>query len=354
MSLLQIVAGPPSPLLYATFDVMRALTQVVAGDHKVIVANSLESLANDFPSDRASGSPRTPVVLLTDFPDRQLLDLYRSANVAMIVCASSFLSVSLHGVLDRGMSGIDAARFASTALVRMEALTRKPLLRALVLRDGRRNIADVIREAAELQGLEDIEVAVREAVRHLGYENTPGALLSQHMNRCSQRNTDDRDFGEIAPLERELLEGLAPEYDGLCLDGAEAIEWPPFALVRTEVEAPLSLDPMDLTGPARFVCYGPYFALPEGGWRAELSLEIHDCLSDNDLRIEAFAGRVLAAASARLPAHGVFDLELDFKMTDPTTPFEIRIQLMTGAIEGAVLLRRICFIRQEALERAGA
>jgi len=49
MSLLISIVGTPSPTLYATLNVVRALTQTAIGEHVVVVANSLEALRENLP-----------------------------------------------------------------------------------------------------------------------------------------------------------------------------------------------------------------------------------------------------------------------------------------------------------------
>ncbi len=120
----------------------------------------------------------------------------------------------------------------------------------------------------------------------------------------------------------------------------EKVEWPPFALMRPDFPDRLTVGPIDLTGPARFIYYGPYFALPGGRWVAELVIEVSDCFSDNQIAIDVVSGGVLAAVKAKLPARGIYSCELAFDIRAPSNPIEIRLQLLTGAIEGVLMLRQ--------------
>ena len=47
------------------------------------------------------------------------------------------------------------------------------------------------------------------------------------------------------------------------------------------------------------------------------------------------------AIKAKLPAQGVYGCELAFDIRAPSNPVEIRLQLLTGAIEGMLILRSI-------------
>ena len=154
-----------------------------------------------------------------------------------------------------------------------------------------------------------------------------------------------------SPLENELITSLAPHYDvvahGRRLD---KLEWPVYALLRPEFPDRLTIGPIDLTGPARHVYFGPYFALPAGVWSAHVSLEVQDCLSENRIGIDVFASKVLSVVHADLPPRGVYGCEVRFEIEDPSKPVEIRVQLLTGAIEGVILLRKIELHRLSSLD----
>jgi hypothetical protein len=154
-----------------------------------------------------------------------------------------------------------------------------------------------------------------------------------------------------SPLETELIDFLAPQYDGVAQGRRlEQLEWPVYALLRPEFPDRLTIGPIDLTGPARYIYYGPYFALPAGAWSAEIALEVQDCYSDNQVGIDITAGKVLAMIKAALPPTGVYGCQIQFEIEDPSKPVEIRMQLLTGAIEGVIQLHRIAIHRVNSLD----
>ncbi|MGO9418194.1 hypothetical protein [Roseiarcus sp.] len=53
------------------------------------------------------------------------------------------------------------------------------------------------------------------------------------------------------------------------------------------------------------------------------------------------AGSVLAILKAKLPPQGVYGCEIEFEIRNPSDPVEIRLQLLTGAIEGLLMLRSV-------------
>ncbi len=122
--------------------------------------------------------------------------------------------------------------------------------------------------------------------------------------------------------------------------------------MRPDFPDRLTIGPIDLTGPARFIHYGPYFALPRGRWRADLVFEVSGCLSDNQIAIDVVSGTVLSVIKMKLPPQGVYGCEIPFEIRVASNPVEIRLQLLTGAIEGFLALRSLNLSRVALSEGA--
>jgi hypothetical protein len=103
-------------------------------------------------------------------------------------------------------------------------------------------------------------------------------------------------------------------------------------------------------GRARFLSYGPYFHLPVGLWAVEVIVEVHDCYSNNRIGFDVHAASILAARTTTLPGSGVFACDMKFRVADSSLPIEVRLQLLTGAIEGRLLLRGAHVRRVDELE----
>ena len=156
------------------------------------------------------------------------------------------------------------------------------------------------------------------------------------------------------PLENELIDCLGPHYAPIARGRRlESLEWPPFALLRPDFPDRLTIGSIDLTGPARFIYYGPYFGLTRGRWQADLVLEVSDCLSDNQIAIDVVSGGVLALVKAKLPPRGVYGCEIEFEICVASDPVEIWVQLLTGAIEGLLMLRSVHLTRTSTSPEGG-
>ena len=196
---------------------------------------------------------------------------------------------------------------------------------------------------------EGAEAEVLALVGFAGRRGTSlGAYIDGKVPAVDQVAQDARASLESrSPLESELIDFLAPQYDAIVHGRPlESLEWPVYALLRPEFPDRLTIAPIDLTGPARFIYFGPYFALPAGAWRADISLEVRDCYSDNRIAVDVCAAaELLAVVHAKLPARGVYGCQIEFEIEDSSKPVEIRMQLLSGAIEGVIRLHAIALHR---------
>ena len=96
-------------------------------------------------------------------------------------------------------------------------------------------------------------------------------------------------------------------------ESVDRLEWPPFSLLRPEGPEVLTEEAVDLSGPARTIQFGPYFALPRGCWSVTVIIEVINCVSGNCIGVDAFAGEVLSGVKCYLPAEGVHEFEIEFQ-----------------------------------------
>ena len=184
------------------------------------------------------------------------------------------------------------------------------------------SVSSIITSICAILGIGDLQAPIVATLKELTGNEGNISEIDEYTKRNTPELGGVRGLLESrSPLENELLEFLAPYYDVLFQGKPlDALEWPPFALLRPDFPDRLTVGPIDLTGPARFIYYGPYFALPLGRWRADLVLEVSDCYSDNQIAIDVVSGDVLAAVKAKLPVQGVYGCELAFDVRAPSEP----------------------------------
>ncbi|RBP08689.1 hypothetical protein DFR50_12476 [Roseiarcus fermentans] len=354
MSRVFALIGTPSPVLYATMNMVRALIQVAFGDHDVFCANTAVELEARL-ADLSRAGDRCAMAY-SDYPQREVLAAYGALSAPLVICADDFLTVAHYSVVSREYGGVDAARFASMALVNIEPVISAPPALSLLVNDPSIRLRDLAARLADLYQLPFDDAALRVVRRVLGQAEDGDESLNDYAATCL---TDFRParamLEDRSPLENELLDVLAGSYAPIAQGRSlEALEWPPFALLRPDFPDRLTVGPIDLTGPARFIHYGPYFALPEGRWLADLVIEVSECLSDNQIAIDVVSGTILTARKMKLPPQGVYSCEIPFEITVPANPVELRLQLLTGAIEGQLMLRGIHLRRVVPADSGGA
>ena len=106
-------------------------------------------------------------------------------------------------------------------------------------------------------------------------------------------------------------------------------------------------DVYDMTGPSRFLTYGPYFCLPCGRWAAEWQFTVQENHSGNVLILDIATGTSVVPFTAKLPSQGVFSAEFEFPVEDARTPIEVRVALGEGAIEGRLAIGPVRLRRLE-------
>ena len=320
MAMLLSLIGTPSPIFYSTLTVVRALAKVAVGDHDVVGANTLEEVRT-----RTFGlaQPRQRcLVLFSDYPQPDVLPAFTDAGAPLVVCADGFLAIAHYSVVWRNYGGVDAARFASMGLVNIEPVITAPPEASLIVNDPDLRLSELIPVLAKVYGLPFDDDATRAVLVELGRPDGAGDSLGAYAAQALPAAEPARALLERrSPLENELLDCLAPQYSPIARGRRlESLEWPAFALLRPDYPDRLTVGPIDLTGPARFIHYGPYFALPRGRWRADLVLEVSECLSDNRLGIDIVSGVVLAVVKAKLPPEGVFGCAISLRFRDPSHP----------------------------------
>ena len=342
------LVGAPSPRLHAALGVVKSLAKVSLGGFDVVSANSLPDLKSKLPA----GPNRRSVLLYCDYPQRDVLAALAEIKAPVAICVDDFVTMAHYSVVWRGYGGVDAARFATMGLVNIEPLIAAPPESSLIIDDSGLPLFELIVRLAGLFRIPADPPTVSRVLADLGVADRGAITLGEFAAKTTASYAGAREILERrGPLENELIDFLGEQYAGIASGRRlETVEWPPFSLLRPDYPDRLTVGPIDLTGPARFIYYGPYFALPSGAWSADIALEVQDCLSDNHIAIDIYAGELLAVVRAKLPPEGVYGCQIRFEIEDPSKPVEIRLQLLTGAIEGVLQLHAIALRRLRSLD----
>ncbi|MBV9287904.1 MAG: hypothetical protein JO288_08780 [Hyphomicrobiales bacterium] len=293
-----------------------------------------------------------PVILFSDYPEPEMMETFYKLKAPIAICLDDFATIAHFAVASRDFSGSEATRFATMGLVNLERASTDPPPHSLAVRDRNTTLPALIHGLAWLYQLPIDADGVRRVLASCGFPDKADATLGDYEAKTLSAYDNARQLLEQrSPLENELIDFVAPQYDPIASGRRlDKLEWPVYALLRPEFPNRLTLGPIDLTGPARCVYHGPYFALPPAVWTADISFEVQDCLSDNRIALDICAGKTLGTITAQLPPRGVFGCQIWFRVEQHIHFAEVRVHLLTGAIEGMVQMRRIVLHRLRSLE----
>jgi hypothetical protein len=110
--------------------------------------------------------------------------------------------------------------------------------------------------------------------------------------------------------------------------------------------------PIDVTGRARCLLYGPSIMLPPGAWTASVVLGFSKEAAELDYVMEVVAGTSLSRINLRPGTEGVFEAKLAFSVPEATDyPIEFRLSNERAAFDGRLALGHVALARQTAAVR---
>ena len=322
------VFGDSTPFAYWGFHAVTRIVEAIAGSTLHLHISSLEQLREGF-ARRDGGS----VVVTCDFPDAALARFVVDSGLPVIGFADAPADALDWTIKSRGLSALEGARFVS----RLFSALALPFTceRALLIAGARdeppeRNVAAIIEHLFPGRG----EWLASRTFEHLVES---GAL--------ARETTADRSQYRH-PQAGPPMEGLddarraVDAYSGLMAGHwPQEIDWPLEMFTRLDNRA--ARDPVELTGPARALFYGPYLNLPVGDWIARVEFEIDGALSGVEALADVRVNEAVTEKSFEMPAKGIFAYELSFSVADPHHPIEIRLFTKKSAIEGVFLPRSV-------------
>ena len=332
--------GTPSPLTYVATGVLRAIVQVNRGEHHMIGVNTIADLRAAWPEKQGR---KAAVILASDMPDPSLLQFLTQAKVPLLFCIEPIETIADYMTGSRGLETASALRIGARALSGLEDLSADPPPSALRLGPSPTSLERVLGGLLRFCCGETDPGAVADVLAYLGSESRAAEPFSDFLAHGRNamfpagegpRKVDQRLLDAVATVSR----GYSGVASGQRLDD---LLWPAPVFVLADTPGLPVLSDLELEGPARFLAHGPYFHLPPGRWEAEIALEVSESYSQNRVGFDVFCDEVLAACAATLPDEGAYACDMAFRIIDPSKPIEIRIQLLSGAIEGRLKLHGV-------------
>jgi len=339
------IIGTPSPLTYICANILRAVVQVSCGDHHLIGANTVTDLRHAWPSKEGR---KAAVLLTTDMPDPELINFLVNAKTPLVTTIEPLDAIANYMIGMRDIEPVSAMRVGSQALAVFEALAVASPRSVMRLRPTNARLSSVVGELLSFCQDDGEPETVARVVEFLGYESRPDIPFAQFLseNRANLFPVS----GPKAAFNQTLVDAMAQLAQGyrnvVESQPIAEVTWPGACFMLADsgglrVESDLMLE-----GRARFLSHGPYFHLPPGEWDAEVAVEVSESFSDNRVGFDVWSEELLAAVWVTLPARGAFACDLSFRVDDVTKPIEIRIQLLSGAIEGRLKLNGVRLTRR--------
>ncbi len=335
------VFGTPSALMYGGLNVVRNLTEVGLGTHKLINANNVSDLREAFSGPNLNENAK--IVFYSDLPNAELCALFIKIGAPMVLFLDNFDDIVTYISASREMSLPESVRLASRSICALEAVIRSDLVLKIDSRAYHRRLVDVIGDIGEFFKARLKPEDVTRIAMTLGVRNSGPFYLSDYLFRTDPKAlSPGKGIERLAVEERRLVDTLAQGYSAIAAGRSfTRMDWPISMLIDSNPSGEVFSGRIELLGPARFLAYGPYLHLTPGRWRADIEFEISDNLSGNQLYVDAYAGDILCVVTAHLPADGNYMFQISFTITDPLEPVQLRFQSLSGAIEGVINLDRI-------------
>ncbi len=341
--------GPSSAFVQWCVHALNTLAATALGEFDYISVSTIQ----DFKTALASRQSKH-VLMYTDCPDQGLVDAFQKSQIPFLALDEDPADITGFLMRDRGFTWLQAVRLLSLSFATTAGLFGSPAALRLS-RHHRLTMGDFLDQVTLHMGLElqpeqvdsiiqillpggDVGSGLEDAILH----HLPNAKPIGH-----RLDIPDAD----RPVVDMMLASMRYTKDGGVL---QEFNWSSGLFVGKDgFDHPLT-QPVDMTGPARCIVYGPYLHLPVGLWEVSLTMEIAENFSGNSIDVDIFHGTVLHLETFKLPKSGLLGLTLKFPISESREPVQIRIIMREGAIEGKLWIGDIGIrnITQQALSPA--
>lgn len=261
----------------------------------------------------------------------------------LVTCGDPRAAVR-HLIEYAGQDLTEAIRAVASSCAAMRMLTTAP--NALVLSD---------REAADPAGMASA------IANHFGLAVSADQISEvfaelAEAGMAPQRG-DDRAWQDgLGERERAIVNGALQPYVAHLAIGAdlEPLIWErELFYIFEDPPAPLPVSatrPVDITGRARVLVYGPYMNLPPGGWSASVVVGLSAETAGMSFLVDVCAGRQLSYARLESAGAQVTEVRIDF-VVDNTLDQRIEVRVLSerAAFDGRLALGQVTLRPQAAV-----
>lgn len=338
------LCGPPSSNSIFVSRLAMDILRLTGAAVPFLAGNSAARMVQDLKDNAARGA-----VLFFDAPEWRMVQAMLTSRVPVLQVTQPFEEVVVYAMVARGMTLEQSLRFAAQSASCLLPLALSPDTRVVPIEGRITTLAGLVDEIAAAWDLA-VDDRVQGEIARAYLPNGHVDLEDLIRDRVEHARAAEARVGELTAQELALIGAMARTYrpvaEGIPVD---RLAWPvPLLIDAAKPGSCLGAAEIDMVGPARFLAYGPYLHLYRGAWTADLTFAVFDNLSGNRLTVDIVAdGGVVAAGTVDLPAEGVFRVSLPFRVEEAQNPVEVRILMMTGAIEGTFKPLEIVMVRRE-------
>ena len=319
------VTGVPSPeAYYVNFLVSECLRRAYGEVDAVALNDASESTLN-----RWSGGSQNKV-FFSDLPDADVVELILRSSAPLIFVTVDLCTATRQFMTARGISARDAVLAIFDCYAAVAPLQTDP--RAVVVSIKKFATAlDLAKFLGHAVGIERepwnrIEALFRD---ECDLSRSVESALSEFSSRIGK--TERFETAEDEFILRELSDSITSKSDG----SLHSFRIPLSLILGGEPPYLPAHRPIELTGPARMLTFGPYIALPSGEWQVRFEFESLDNQASNSFTFDVFVeGIAITEWSIELIDNGRYAASVPFRLEQRGRLIEFRTHLRAGAIYG--------------------
>ena len=331
------ILGTPSAFTaYATL-LMRTIASAALGEVHYVPVCTVDEMREAF----AKRDGR-PVVFFSDSLDRRIAEILMRADAPTLVFLDDIEDTVGYTMDARDVDVRVGIQIYSQSAACLEAFLRSPSLMYVWRPRPNVRLEELVQKICLSFGLEaSAEVLSRVMTALVPHDVDPEeeTVERQILRHVPYGRPAHAHATTFRPDDRALIRDALTPYHQMLAGHPTSFPWPT-RLFRDSFRTEVAIEgAVDLTGPARYLFFGPLLHLPPGRWRATLTIRVVGNWSGNAIMSDIVADNAIqTTGETNLPLQGVFSYSLDFEVTDPRHPVAIRLATKQGAIEGEVEL----------------
>lgn len=334
--------GLPSGFAQWTVYLLRIFTDVTLSSVDYLTAADLNQMRTAWATRKHAN-----LFFYADCPDRPLVNLFLKVNsIPSIILVEDPADITGYIMRERGLHWSWAARLTNQCIAALSDLFLEQntlMLKReyeLTFEEFFNAIAQHCNIPMSSEQLDQIMLRVDPAGGFSRSTPLEDAMLQRIKHARPVGYVDE----SLTPDERAVMEGIhTPMRDLIACREITGIALDPQMLISGDRPQSTLYGVIEMLGPARCLCYGPYVHLPCGDWHAVLEFAISENLSGNTFDIDVYHRDVITVESFELPTMGRFAAHVPFRVVDPRDAVQIRLIMREGAIEGLLDVKSISF-----------